>query len=150
MRILYYALQWTWGILQNILGSLITLFLIRKPHFWYRNALVTRWNFGGSMGIGMFIFLGKALSGDATVQQIRRTEARILVHEYGHTIQSVILGPLFLFVIGIPSLIWANLPPLRRYRQKKKLSYYWMYQEKWANHLGARVTHEPAPEQTHS
>ena len=100
MRILYYALQWTWGILQNILGSLITLFLIRKPHFWYRNALVTRWNFGGSMGIGMFIFLGKALSGDATVQQIRRTEARILVHEYGHTIQSVILGPLFLFVIG--------------------------------------------------
>lgn len=147
MRILYYALQWTWGISQNILGSLFALFMIRKPHFMYRNAVVTQWNFSGSMGLGMFIFLGKPLWKEASIEQIRRSEARILVHEYGHTIQSVILGPFYLFVIGIPSLIWANLPLLRRYRQKKKKSYYSMYQERWANHLGSKATHEPAPEQ---
>ena len=35
---------------------------------------------------------------------------RLLVHEYGHTIQSLIFGPLYLIVMGIPSTLWGFLP----------------------------------------
>ena len=52
----------------------------------------------------------------------------MLKHEYGHTIQSKIVGPLFLLVIGLPSIIWAGL--FRKYRQKNKISYYSLYTEK--------------------
>ena len=51
-------------------------------------------------------------------------------HEYGHCIQSMILGPLYLLVIGIPSFIWASV-----YLNTNK-SYYWFYTEKWADKLG--------------
>ena len=59
------------------------------------------------MGIGMFIFISekcpKGLESNLSMQE---TFERTKVHEYGHTIQSIILGPLFLLVIGIPSCIW--------------------------------------------
>lgn len=38
----------------------------------------------------------------------------LLVHEYGHTIQSMILGPLYLIVIGIPSTLWGFLMGKKR------------------------------------
>lgn len=53
-----------------------------------------------------------------------------IAHELdGHTVQSKILGPLYLFVIGIPSIIHAWL-----YNPKKKC-YYGFYTEKWCNKL---------------
>jgi len=57
----------------------------------------------------------------------------------GHTVQSVILGPLFLPVIGLPSLLWAGLPVFRKYRERRSVSYYWLYTERWANFLGERT-----------
>ena len=55
------------------------------------------------------------------------------MHEYGHSIQSKILGPLYLLVIGLPSIIWAGL--FEKYRNKHKISYYSFFTEKWANKL---------------
>ena len=55
-------------------------------------------------------------------------------HEHGHQIQSKILGPLYLLVIGIPSLIWAWLyGPVIKYTRN---GYYRFYTEKWADKLG--------------
>ena len=54
-----------------------------------------------------------------------------LQHELGHTKQSKILGPLYLFVIGIPSLIHAALHS----KVCKNRNYYHFYTEKWANKL---------------
>ena len=65
---------------------------------------------------------------------------RILVHEYGHTIQSMILGPLFLPIIGIPSFIWETFFLFVRLRRKKHIDYYNFYPEKWANRLGSKNT----------
>ncbi len=62
----------------------------------------------------------------------------MLAHEYGHTIQSVILGPLFIFVIAFPSLFWANSRKMERYRAKKGIGYYRFYPERWANHIAKR------------
>ena len=57
---------------------------------------------------------------------------RLLVHEYGHTIQSLILGPLYLPFVGLPSLLWAGCYRLFRIRR----AYVSVYPENWAEHLG--------------
>lgn len=134
-NILYYIVQWTWGLIQNILGAFIYLFLIlkdtnrNKESFF--NAKVISWKRHGSMALGMFIFLDERLDNYKT---------RTLVHEYGHTIQSIILGPLYLLVIGIPSFIWANTPYFERNRRRGKYNYSYLYTEKWANYLGRKYT----------
>lgn len=61
----------------------------------------------------------------------------LYAHEYGHVKQSRILGPLYLFVIGIPSLLWACW-----YRKHKRGSYYAFYTEKWADRLGGVIRKE--------
>ncbi len=147
VRFLYVFLQWTWGLPQNLAGAILTLFLLRSDRFRFREAVVTRWPGHGSMALGMFLFLGGMHSSPDSNHPRPFVENRILIHEYGHTIQSIILGPLYLPVIGLPSLVWATLPYFQRLRRTKNISYYSMYQEKWANHLGARITKSPAPEQ---
>ncbi len=64
------------------------------------------------------------------------------MHEYGHTVQSLILGPLYLFVIGIPSFLWA-LPPATRWRARHKIPYSALYTERWADRNGARFAKKP-------
>lgn len=134
--IVYLLLQLTWALPLNIIGSIITLYVyIKNPKTrisTYENALVVRWNVVGySMGIGMFIFLSKG-SG-------RRGDS-VCVHEYGHTIQSIILGPLYLLVIALPSMIWARTKYFNNYRKKHKLNYNSLYCESWANALGYWAT----------
>lgn len=130
---MYYILQWSWGIIQNVVGFCVFLANIRRRHFRYNGAVVTVWGFRcGSMGLGMFIFINEsAMNGE-------RREFT-LMHEYGHTVQSIIFGPLFLPVIGLPSLLWAGLPVFRKYRERNSVSYYRLYTEKWANFLGERA-----------
>lgn len=74
----------------------------------------------GSVTLGPYIFLSPRAT-DTTVR-----------HEWGHTRQSLILGPLYLIVIGIPSIIWAathrTIAPNKPYD--------WFYTEVWANKLG--------------
>jgi len=56
----------------------------------------------------MFAFVGLDLEMDKRLENRipdDEIEQRTLVHEYGHTIQSIILGPLYLLIIGIPSSI---------------------------------------------
>ncbi|MBQ6494258.1 MAG: hypothetical protein IJI92_10390 [Erysipelotrichaceae bacterium] len=132
-KFIFYFLQLTWGIPQNILGFLIYLYVrIKHPRalrFRFREAFVIHWKLKSSMSLGMFIFMGVE-------------DPHILVHEYGHSIQSCILGPFYLLVIGIPSFLWANIPSMRRLRRNRHLHYSSFYPEKWANHLGRKVTHQ--------
>jgi hypothetical protein len=133
-------IQWTWGALQNLLGLVVFLICIRKPHAIFRTAVVTLWDRPESMGCGMFVFLtNQGPTGRSDDLKISKYQQEILFHEYGHTLQSLMLGPLFLPVIGIPSFIWASLPFFDRLRRRHRLSYYWLYCEKWATNLGNRV-----------
>ena len=129
-------LQWTWGLPQTLLGAVLYLIHFRRRHFPYRHAIVTEWSIPGSLGVGMFIFLGRH---DAS------TRGPLLAHEYGHNIQSLLLGPLFLPVIGLPSFLWASIPAFKRLRKNKGISYYWLYCEKWANLLAHHFTGEKTP-----
>lgn len=71
---------------------------------------------------------------------------RLLVHEYGHTIQSLILGAIYLIVIGIPSTLWGFIPKLSKKRKDKQISYFSFFTEHWANRLGEKVTKEKSME----
>lgn len=134
---LYYLVQCTWGAVQTFLGFILFLFNFNRPHFFYRNAMVTVWKNRSGLSLGAFIFVPSFK--DTSRTGIQR---RIIVHEYGHTIQSLILGPLYLPVIGLPSLIWNNVPALERRRIRRNYSYYSFYTERWANHLGELITKE--------
>lgn len=140
--IIYTILQFTWGIIQTATGFLVFLILtiinpIRKRKY-YHGAIVSYWKFPFSMGCGMFIFFGHH-------NQDEKYQKEVLCHEYGHTIQSIILGPLFMFVIAIPSCVWAFTPAFVKMRKEGKKTYFDLYCESWANHLGEKVLHEPAP-----
>ena len=135
LHILILTIHITWGMLQNILGFMIFLyFYVRNPKrdiMIYHMSIVTDWDYkNGCMGLGMFIFINDFK---------RKDNEFILMHEYGHSIQSLILGPLFIPLIAIPSLIWASSKSLKNYREKHKISYYDLFTEKWANHLSRRV-----------
>ena len=120
---LYLFVQWTWGILQSLLGLLLYLKLHACHHFRYKGSYGTLWPYSGGVSLGCFIF-------------VSRMDADILQHEYGHTIQSLVLGPLYLLIIGLPSFIWCKTPYFIRKRQNENISYYKLYTERWADRLG--------------
>ena len=124
-KTLFYLVQWTLGITQNIIGLVLFLCLVGRKHRTFHGAVVTTWKLGSSCSLGMFIFTSVPY------------DSFTLKHEYGHTIQSHILGPLWVFVIGLPSLIWCGC--FENYRRKHNISYYSFYTERWANKLGKFV-----------
>ena len=130
-KFLYILIQWTWGFLQNFIGLIWYLMwccnqnndchVINPPLEHQKYAKAVKWNIPyGSMSLGMFLFLDDE-------------DETLVAHEYGHSIQSLILGPLYLFVIGIPSLCWAAFG--RKYREKHNKTYYEFYTESWANKI---------------
>ncbi|MDR0697276.1 MAG: hypothetical protein LBF68_07095 [Christensenellaceae bacterium] len=96
-------------------------------------------NWGG-ISLGAFIIMNNARG------LVQTNDTRI--HEYGHTIQSLILGPFYLLVIGIPSFIWCNNKRFIEMR-KKGISYFSFYPERWANYLGELTTKEKLSPDSH-
>ncbi len=142
MKYIWYAfyglVQVTYGFFQNLLGLLLFIKNRKCKHAFYHGAILTYhdgdW---GGVSLGMFIFVnhkrGEEWSKPATV------------HEYGHTIQSLILGPLYLFVVGLPSFIWCNNKKCIKYRETSGKTYFDLYCERGANTLGELFTGEEAP-----
>lgn len=147
--ILYGIVQCTWGIFQSLLGMIIFLVHIGDRHYFYHGAVITEWNDKSSVSLGMFVFVTKEpyfydkLKDKYTKEELSK---RLLVHEYGHTIQSLILGPLYLIIMGIPSTLWGFLPYLNKKREDEKISYFSFFTEAWANILGEKVTGEKSME----
>ena len=71
----------------------------------------------GGVSLGMFIFLYKPTQED-------------IMHEYGHALQSMILGPAYLLLIGVPSFLWC------KFGKHDYIQYYKFPTEKWADKLG--------------
>lgn len=138
MAVLYVFLQLTWGIIQSLLGLYILLKEgIGREHFWFHGAYVTRWDHSGGLSVGMFIFVGNPLMENGE-------EYAYLTHEYGHSIQSLIYGPLYLLIVGIPSSRWGSSYTLEKLNQG--ISYFSVFPENQANVLGEKVTGIKVPE----
>lgn len=148
--ILYVLCQCTWGILQTLLGLVVFLCHLGDRHYFYHGAVITEWKSKSSVSLGLFVFVTaepffyNKLKQTHTMQELF---SRLRVHEYGHTIQSLMLGPAYLIVIGIPSSLWGFLPHLQRKRKTQQLSYFSFFTESWANRLGEWVTGEKSMEQ---
>lgn len=147
--VLYCIWQCTWGFLQTLLGFLNFILHIRDKHYFYHGAVITEWKDKSSVSLGMFVFVtGEPYFYDKLKDEYSMEELsqRLLVHEYGHTIQSLILGPLYLIAMGIPSTVWGFLPYLNKKRKEEGISYFSFFTEKWANYLGEKVTGEKSME----
>ena len=91
----------------------------------YKQATVIPCIMRGAVTLGNYVFVGLNSEYRKTVK-----------HELGHTIQSKILGPLYLIVIGIPSITYCGLR--RLFPSLRKKNYYNFYTEKWANNLSEK------------
>ena len=134
--ILFYLIQWTWGLSVNIVGGIAYLICTkvlkyRHQKFGYAYIVYMPWNAGG-LSMGLFIFMKD--SGEEPNPWSYNTR----IHEYGHTWQCLLLGPLYYVVVAIPSVIWCNV--FEGYRKKNNISYYKLYCESWANNWGQKAT----------
>ena len=133
-RILFIILQCTWGLLPTLVGLFFFIKMKDYPHKTYRGCIDTRWDARCGLSLGLFIFTPNETIKDAD---------KIRVHEYGHCVQSIVLGPLFV-VIGIISLVWGRHPYFANLRKEKKLAYTSCFVESWASKWGEIATGEEA------
>lgn len=147
-HVFYILIQCTWGILQTLLGFAVFIVNIKQKHYFYKGAIITETASPSSVSLGMFVFTTKTPMPDKRVENRIPDEelsGRLLVHEYGHTIQSMIFGPLYLIVMGIPSTLWGFLPVCQKKRDRG-VSYFSFFTERFANYLGEQVTKEKSME----
>ena len=124
-----FLLNFTWGIIQSAVGLIMFLLYIKKPHFRYKGSIVTINSIPvGGISLGAFIFTAD------NVAKEHANKGELIKHEYGHCLQSLLLGPLYLVIIGLPDIIW--LICFARWREKHNKSYYWFFTESWADNWG--------------
>ncbi len=136
-RFLYLLIQFTWGLGQTAIGFLFFLIHITKKHQFYRCAIETQWdNPNAGLSLGPFIFVPK---------QEGEYQDQVRVHEYGHTFQSLILGP-FYAIVGILSVGWGSIifPILRGTEKYKDIPYTKNFVEYQASWIGEKITKEKA------
>ena len=128
------ALRFLWELPQNLLGAVVWLVVrrtvsettIEHGRFFFHVP-----NFGVSLG--SFVFW---LNTDDAVIKINPDNK---VHEFGHAVQSLYFGPLYLLVIGLPSISRVLYGMLYYALTKEKWQgYYAGYPERWADELGRR------------
>ena len=142
-RIAYIFIQCTWGAVQSLLGLIAMLLLGNQKRGFYRCAVLTEYDIDsapkhmrrlGCVSLGMFIFVGTHKG--ASREQVHA----IISHEYGHTFQSLLLGPLYLIAVGVPSFIWCRHYGKHRGEYAARgISYYSRYPEKQATELGLKA-----------
>lgn len=142
IRVLYYIflpVLFVWQLPQHLVACFIFLINIGSverfnvcTNLSYNKTItfykVKRFMFGAGVSLGMFIFLDSR----------HNWGLRTVLHEHGHSIQSLIFGPVYLLVIGLPS-VCRNI--YHRINHKSSAWYYSGYPEKWADKLGKVTEH---------
>lgn len=100
-----WVLAFTWELPQTLVALICRAFIKckriesaigDKVCYTHTTELLTAWS------LGEFLFFKE--------RYLKRTDwEQTLHHEYGHSIQSLILGPLYLILIALPSVIWNLL-----------------------------------------
>ena len=92
----YWLLQCTWGLPMNLIGAIVALVLLitgHKPKTLGPNVYFEVGEYWGGLELGGFFICCKQSDMDTKY------------HEAGHGIQNIIWGPLFPFVIWMPSAL---------------------------------------------
>ena len=127
------VLLYIWQLPQNLLGLLL-LFWYKQEKIYHRlngRTFYYTKEMRSGISLGNYIIMNWADEEDG------------MKHEYGHSIQSRYLGPVYLLIIGLPSLIWniidATIVKKKIGSVRSYILYYSMPWEAWADKLG-RVT----------
>ena len=127
-----------WTLPQNIIGVLVMLGVYIKHKVNGNSMMIENGQAGrviigftsdkvGSFSLGHFVFYNTTLN--RTLENIENMKN----HELGHSLQSLILGPLYLPVVGLSSLI-LNIQA--RWNNNIYENYYDCFPENWADKLG--------------
>lgn len=127
------SLLWLWQLPQNLCGIIYRsisednrICVVANDDSRSVGAKVYLQKTNGGISLGKYIFINQ----DYIDEEI------VIKHECGHVKQSKILGPLYLLVIGIPSILHAWLNNYIGCCWKNgEYNYYHFYTEKWANKL---------------
>ena len=123
------AIMWLWQLPQNVVGLLLLAWFRPEFHIDFRTVRIYyATEMRGGVSLGHYVLLRDTYregGGDGEL------------HEYGHSIQSRYLGPLYLLVVGIPSILWAVW-----WNSDRGVSYYSFYTERWADKLGGVIRDE--------
>lgn len=117
--------KWIWQFPQNMLALCIESILCESAYREGKvrgNTIIVSELFPYTLSLGDYLFINK-MSPQLSIQ-----------HEYGHSKQSTILGPMYLVIIGIPSIIY-NIVYCLCTKIGVKWNYYSFYTEYWANKL---------------
>lgn len=121
MKTLLNILLWVWQFPQNLLGMALRL-IYGRPNAVFRGVpVVVCPRFRSRISLGRTI----------VTKWPYLEDSKGWAHEYGHTRQSLYLGPLYLIIIGLPSLLWAVW-----WDKKRGIPYSAFFIEKWADKLG--------------
>ena len=130
LRTLQIISHFSWELPQQLLGFLMGLYLLTKGTLnrsdFFKGVLFIETS---SFGRGCGISLGNIIIHGPNTSVARKQ------HEFGHCIQSRILGPLYLLLIGIPSFMWATA---RTYGYFRKPDYDAFFIERSATKLGCK------------
>lgn len=141
-KIFFEFLYWTWCLPQTLIGLVVygavKLFdrdvdehIIEKT----LTHVIQSEKFGGGVSLGRYILVYDYDDRYGKVNEwTKQKEEEMTKHEWGHTLQNFLLGPLYLLVIGLPSIIWAAF--FKKYRVENNVGYYDFYTEKWADRWG--------------
>lgn len=117
-KVLYWIGQLTWGIVMSLIGLITALicilFLKGKVH---KNGYTIIIEVGGNWG-GINLGCISLCGGYTTVCPDENWFQHTRRHEFGHSLQNLIFGPLFPFIVAIPSAIRYHY---QNYRNKKGL-----------------------------
>lgn len=131
--LVFYILQFSYGIIMNVIGLLVAIFMLltfHKPHkFGPSVVFITKIMNGSGISFGMFFLVGEEY------------DDYVIHHESGHGIQNIIFGPLFLFLVGIPSIIRYWYREFKYYRKglDPKTEYDDIWFEGQATKLGKKI-----------
>ena len=113
-----------WQLPQNILAIILGIFWKEEKSLMYKGVkVIVNSKFPGGISLGNYVFVHRFPSKPESWNTVK--------HEWGHTRQSRIFGPLYLLIIGLPSILWAAT-----WSPKSECSYYSFWTEKWADKLG--------------
>lgn len=139
MKYLKKFLAFIWQLPQVIAGLLF--FLLMKLIFWkkvstYRMHLQKPWDWTSYYLIKLPLKIG--VSFGPLIFGSKETLSQQMNHEFGHSKQSLILGWLYLIVVGIPSFSMNILSIILFFFGHKKFAenYYKRWPESWADKLG--------------
>lgn len=122
-------LLYIWQLPQNLLGLIMMIFMLpqgSKEKYKGINYIVSL-KMNGGISLGNYVIL-------SYIYKDKEKYKKTWDHEYGHTRDSRIFGPLYLIVIGLPSIIWACL--YGTIIKPTTNGYYKFYTEKRADRLG--------------